>query len=193
MARKDHDNRRGDEIEELPDVSHIRNEDVKHEHTDVAIGPILKFGLFLFIGAVVVHIGIYFMYELLENRAKRADAPPGPFAEERSTIPPEPRLHLMPGHEVHPLDEWKQMKEAEQQALSSYEMVDPKTGSVRIPISEAKKLVLQQGLPSRPQGAAQGQAQGGQPPAQSTGATSEVEQMIPTDSSSGRTLERRRQ
>ena len=192
MATKDKDNRHGDEIEELPDVSHIRNEDVKHEHTDVAIGPILKFGLFLFIAAVVIHIGIYFMYELLEDRAKRADAPPGPFAEERSTIPPEPRLHLMPGHEVHPLDEWKQMKAAEEQDLSSYRLVDQKTGLVRIPISEAKKLVLQQGLPSRAQGAPQGQAQGGQP-AQSTAATSEVEQMIPTDSSSGRMLERRRQ
>ncbi|HVF91437.1 MAG TPA: hypothetical protein VNH22_15335 [Blastocatellia bacterium] len=177
MARKDHSNKNEDRFGELPDVSYIQNEDVQHEHTDVPVGPILKFLIFLLIAGLVIHIGMYFFFELLKEREKRATPPPGPFAEERSNIPPEPRLNLMPGHEVHPLDEWKQMKASEEGALSNYEWVDPKAGAVRIPIREAKRLVLQQGLPARPA-----------PPR-----PEELEGAVPSDQSSGRMPERRRQ
>lgn len=177
MVRKDHDKDRDAHPDELPDVSYIRNEDVKHEHTDVPIRPIVMFGLFLVIAAVIIHIGLYFMFELLENRARKQAPPPGPLASERNNVPPEPRLQLIPGHEVHPLDEWKQMREEEEQALSGYGWVDQNAGVVRIPIEDAKRLVLQQGLPAKPTAAR----------------PEEVEEAVPSDQSSGKVLQRRRQ
>ncbi|HKG23845.1 MAG TPA: hypothetical protein VKC34_18225 [Blastocatellia bacterium] len=192
MARKDHGNQHEDRSDELPDVSYITNEDVQHEHTDVPIKPILMFGLFLSLAAAIISIGIYFLFHLLEDRASKSEPPPRPLSSERSTAPPEPRLQLIPGHEVHPLDEWKLMRAGEEQALKSFGWVDQKSGVVRIPIDQAKKLVIQQGLPSRPQVAPEGQGQGASP-GQSIGNPAEVEQEIPTDPSSGRMTERRRQ
>lgn len=190
MAKKDHGTHNEEQFDELPDVSYIKNEDVQHEHTDVPVGPVVKFLLALSFVAIVIHVGMYFFFEVLEDRVKREEPAPGPFAEERSNIPPEPRLHLMPGHEVHPLDEWKQMRATEEEALSSYGWVDAKAGVVRIPIEEGKRLVLQQGLPSRPTAAPQGQAGS---PAQATPRSQEMEQEYPSDQSSGRMQQRRRQ
>ncbi|HYP27959.1 MAG TPA: hypothetical protein VE262_14680 [Blastocatellia bacterium] len=176
MARKDHGNGHDAHPDELPDVSYIQNEDVKHEHTDVPISPIAKFLTFLTVAIVVISVGLYFFFGFLEGRARKQATPPGPLASERTNIPPEPRLQLMPGHEVHPLDEWKRMKAEEEQAISSYGWVDQNAGVVRIPIEEAKKLVLQQGLPSKPTAAR----------------PEEVEESVPSDQSSGKVLQRRR-
>jgi hypothetical protein len=41
------------------------------------------------------------------------------------------------------------MREAEQKALTTYGWVDQAKGTVRIPIEQAKLLVLRQGLPVR--------------------------------------------
>jgi hypothetical protein len=40
----------------------------------------------------------------------------------------------------------------EEEVLGSYGWVDQKSGIARIPISEAKKLILQRGLPARAEG-----------------------------------------
>jgi hypothetical protein len=177
MVRKYHGDDHDAHSDELPDVSYIQNEDVKHEHTDVPISPIAKFLASLTAAIVIISVGLYFFFGFLQDRARKQSPPPGPLASERNNVPPEPRLHLMPGHEVHPLDEWKLMKAEEEEALSTYGWVDQNAGVVRIPIEEAKRLVLQQGLPAKP----------------TTARPEEVEGAVPSDQSSGKMLQRRRQ
>jgi hypothetical protein len=63
--------------------------------------------------------------------------------------------------------------------LNEYGWVDRNAGTVHIPIDQAKELLLQRGLPSRP--------------AVSEGpAGTDAAALMPADSSSGRTMERRR-
>ena len=101
----------------------------------------------------------------LEGREKKAEVEsrPSPFASQRSELPPEPRLQLAPDSEEqidkhqapdlktqHPLQEIKEIRKSSESELNHYSWVDQNSGIVRIPIEEAKKLVLQRGLPVRP-------------------------------------------
>lgn len=190
MADLKHDNH----PDETPDVSHIQNADVKHEHTDVPIKPIALFLVGLLVATVVIYLLMYLLFNTLEKQAARQEAaqPKSPLASERQADPPEPRLQLIPSHKVHPLDELVQMKREEDQALSSYGWVDQPSGAVRLPIEKAKEIAIGRGLGARPQGQppVQGGAQGTRPApvGQQT-----MEQEVPSDASSGRVMERRRQ
>jgi hypothetical protein len=100
-----------------------------------------------------------------EGREKKAEleSRPSPFASERAKLPPEPRLQLAPDSEEqidmseppnlktqNPLEEMKELRKNWDDQLKSYGWVDEQGGVVRIPIDDAKKLLLQRGLPTRP-------------------------------------------
>lgn len=86
---KDHDNIHRTET---PDVSHIRNIEVTHERSDVNVGAIVKFVLFLTLLTVVVFVLMWGVFRLLNARAQKEPAP-GPMAmSEAERLPPEPRL-----------------------------------------------------------------------------------------------------
>jgi hypothetical protein len=135
-----------DHADELPDVSYIQNADVRHEETDVRIKPLAIFLVFLFVGTVAVCVLMWGLFRFFEGRAKSQERPPSPLASERQVVPPEPQLQLIPSHKVHPLDEWKQMREEEEAALKNYGWVDRQAGVVRLPIAEAKRLLLERKL-----------------------------------------------
>jgi len=78
--------------------------------------------------------------------------------------------------ELEPL----QFRTGEREYLNSYGWIDRNAGTVHIPIADAMRMTLERGLPARAQ--TPPEAAQDVPPG-----------MIPQDSSSGRTLERRRQ
>jgi hypothetical protein len=115
------------------------------------------------------------MFELfVKYRNDTAPAAEFPLAaQQERRLPAGPRLQAIPANEIF---EFRQRENAE---LSEYGWVDRNAGTVRIPIEQAKELLLQRGLPSRP---AASDSQAGTDPAA----------LMPADSSSGRTMERRR-
>jgi hypothetical protein len=176
----------GDSQREL-DGSHIGNPDVAHEESDVRIKPIAIFCVGLTVAAIVIHLLIAGLFKYFEDRERKSEGPPGPLAAERQVIPPEPRLQLAPREEnqrnplsnEHPIEEMKRVLAEENGKLDSYGWVDQQAGKVRIPIEEAKRLLVERGLPSR------AQAQGNRAPAAASGAS------LPLESGSGRVPERR--
>jgi hypothetical protein len=64
---------------------------------------------------------------------------------------PEPRL------EKSERSELREFIENEDRKLATYNWIDKDKGVVRIPIDHAIELIVQRGLPVRPQGSAQGQ------------------------------------
>ena len=124
----------------------IDNEDVHHEESDVDIRAIFNFALGLFIVAALVHVLIYFMFRYLDGREASVNAvrqyPLAVGREDR--LPPEPRLQTNPRRDLQDL------RTAEDRILNGYRWVDRNAGVVGIPVSEAMKLTLQRGLPSRP-------------------------------------------
>jgi len=143
-----------------------------YEHTDASVGPMVKFAIWLVISAVVVHVGLALMYALLiRESTESAAAQRFPLAV-APRLPPAPTLQQFPRTEMY---EFRVKEEAE---LHSYGWVDENAGTVHIPIQDAMRLVLERGLPSRQQDESH---------------AAEPVGMMPSDASSGRVLERRRQ
>ena len=143
-----------------------------HEYTDANVWIIVKFALWLAVSALVVHIAMYFVYEFSRERREVTEVEYPLAAGEERRLPAAPRLQAIP------LREGFEFREQENAELHRYGWGDRNAGTVRLPIDEAMKLTVAKGLPSRP-------AQDGQ--------TAASPSLMPADSSSGRTLERRRQ
>lgn len=194
--------KRYDDIHMTPDVSYIRNVDVAHEESDVAVGPIAKFVVALFIFAVVICVSMLLLFNFFERRARQSERRPSPLARRGAeTLPPEPRLQAAPGFGVdvpgedrrslelrEPQSEMKVVREIWHRELTTYGWADESAGTVRIPIDRAMQMYLERQRQKAQQGPAQQQQQQQQMPA----APPQNEQ-TPAASSSGRTTERRNQ
>ena len=143
-----------------------------YEHTDAHVGPMIKFGIWLLVSAVIVHLGLAAMYWLLiRESSERVDTRRYPLAV-NGRLPAEPRLQQFPRNELY---EFRTKEDAE---LHSYGWVDKNAGTVHIPIEDAMSLMLQRGVfTSRSQDAS----------------ASAPADLFPSDSSSGRMFEKRRE
>ena len=92
-------------------------------------------------------------------------------ATEEQRLPPVPRLQQFPRNELYTF------RLEERDRLETYGWENKAAGTVHIPIEEAMKLTVERGLPVQAVDPAQAATIG----------------MMPADSSSGRTLEKRRQ
>jgi hypothetical protein len=186
-----------DDIHETPDVTYIHNPEVSHEASDVNVKAIIQFTAGLLVAMVLTVVLMKLMYNVFEKREQRQElkAPAGPMAlskEER--LPPEDksRLQAAPGFGVTlkdgkrvnlelqaPQAEYRVLKKEWDRELKDG-IMDTKTGAVTaLPIEQAMKQVVQQGLPSR-------QAADGQQ-------TYEQSMQMPSYQSSGRMTETRKQ
>ena len=146
----------------------------EYEHTDASIGIIAKFLLWLVVSAVVIHVGLGLMYELLIQQSTEVGEPRYPLARgDERRLPPMPRLQQFPPNELY------QYRLGEEEMLHNYGWMNKNAGTVHIPIEEAMRLAIDRGVVrSRPQEGAQ---------------SAETAGLMPSDASSGRTMERRRQ
>lgn len=147
----------------------MSNETTKHqstnghgsyEHRDLQASSILYFLLTIVVATVLCLFVLRGFYAYLDHREKVAQPAVNPLV---TNIPADTR-HVGPGYpqSVFPNpkleeDERGQLNSIvinEEKTLYSYGWVDEKTGTVRIPIERAMDLIVQRGLPVRPQGAA---------------------------------------
>jgi hypothetical protein len=157
-------------VTETPDVSHIRNLDVTHETSDVSVGSIAKFIGGLTIMTIAVYFLMWGMFRVLN--AQQEDEPTSPMAmSKKERRPPEPRLQSAPGFgeeleketaakgEAHapatgeespkdPLWEIKVLREHWKMTLD-HGVKDESGKVIVLPIEDAKKALLRQGLPVR--------------------------------------------
>ena len=146
-----------------------------YEHTDADVGVMVKFAFWLAVSAILVHVGLGGMYALMVKQASEApESRPYPIAVDLAPrLPAAPQLQAMPENEMY---EFRLKENAD---LHSYGWVDKDAGIVHIPIEDGMRLMLERGLPTRDSATApQAGGQAG---------------MMPSDASSGRVLERRRQ
>jgi hypothetical protein len=135
-----------------------------HEEDVVKVGGIAGFIIVLTVAVIFIGWLIVAVLNSFEGRERQAEVEsrPSPFAAERSKLPPEPRLQLAPNSEEqidnneapdlktqHPLEEMKTLRRTWDSELNSYGWVDKQSGVVRIPIDQAKKMLLERGLPTR--------------------------------------------
>jgi hypothetical protein len=145
-----------------------------HEHTDANVSMIVQFAIWLTASAVVVHILMWFTFALFVDLRENRGPAEFPLARQQGArLPAGPRLQAKPANEI------SDFRRQETTVLDGYSWIDKGAGTVRIPISEAMRLTLERGLPSRPPDATTPQG--------------DASALIPTDASAGRQLERRRQ
>jgi len=148
------------------------NPETHHESTDVPIRPLFWFIAIFIVFGFLSHFALWFMYKsLVKGERKRMDPPQTAIARPANASVPQnqPLLQPFPRGEVPPnrntpVTDMVDMRATEEHVLNSYGWVDKQRGVVRIPIKNAKELVVQRGAPaSSPAGPA--------PPATTTGGT----------------------
>jgi hypothetical protein len=145
-----------------------------YEHTDAQVRPMIKFAIWLFISAMIVQVGLAAMYLLLVREStERVESQRYPLVVNTRRLPPDPRLQQFPRNELY---EFRMKEEAE---LHTYGWIDKNAGTVHIPIEDAMRLMLERNaLITRPVDTAKPLV---------------PVDVFPSDSSSGRVLEKRRE
>jgi hypothetical protein len=121
----------------------LHNPDVSHEDTDIDVGTVLRFGGGLFMTVVVCAVIVWGVFRLFEREASARDPQISPVARPAGQLPPGPRL------ETNEHSALAKFRAEEEKAIDGYGWVNQQGGIAHIPIAEAKRLLVQRGLPSR--------------------------------------------
>lgn len=163
MTKREHKSNGHQHATETPDVSHIKNVDVTHEMSDVNVPALLKFVGALTVMTIAVYILMWGLFRFFNTQLAQQEQPPGPMAlSEQERLPPEPRLQGARGFadelaksvgdpsQEKPKDPLWEIRVLRQQWENS--LKEPKDSSgnpIGLPIEEAMKKVVEQGLASR--------------------------------------------
>jgi len=108
-----------------------------YEHREASIRMIIYSIVILAVCVIITCVLMVVMFRVLH--ATTGGAPRLSYMAPPSETPPEPRIYQKPWVQLHDL------RLEEDQVLSTYG-VDPKTGSIHIPIDRAMDLLMQRGL-----------------------------------------------
>ncbi len=122
----------------------LHNPDTAHEQTDISIRGIVTFVILLVAVALAVQVAMYGVFALLDKVEASNDTEASPLAAPANTPPPEPRLQTTPWSDLTVL------RANELSSLQGYGWIDQTGGIAHIPIDRAKALLLQKGIPVRP-------------------------------------------
>jgi hypothetical protein len=126
-------------------------ENANREHTDIEPSIAWKFAIWLSVAMAIsagIVYGTFWLFEGRERATNRA-AQVFPLAAGQVKEPPVPHLQTQPFKDIY------EVRQSEQDKLTRYEWIDKGSGTARIPIDQAMRLVLERGLVrTQPQGEA---------------------------------------
>jgi hypothetical protein len=136
------------------DRGDLHNEDVAHEHSDINVRAIIYFLVGLAAVTAVAFAAMGALFVVLDSRAARNDPIPSPVAPAATPMPAReesPYLGQSAGPKLITREPEVLAGERAKarKLLESGDWVDRQAGVARIPLAEAKKLLLHQGLPVR--------------------------------------------
>ena len=119
-----------------------------YEHTDIDPSVGYKFALWLSVAMLVSAGIVYGTFFFFEGREKAAssNAQIYPLAVGQLKTPPVPNLQGQPFKDIY------QLRQGENEKLTSYGWVDKDGGVTHIPIDRAIEVMLQRGFPVRADG-----------------------------------------
>ena len=131
-----------------------------YERQDIGVAPILYFLLGLAVAGLLVYFVVNGIYSYLEKQSELQQTPVSPLVTNAPTdtrkLPTDYGDYLKqsfpsPQLEIDERNQLDKIRIEEEQTLSTYDWVDQKGGTVRIPIDRAMDLLAQRGLPVRAQ------------------------------------------
>ena len=111
-----------------------------HEISDAEVRPILWSGAALAIAAMLTATFVYGVFRFLAAHPTPKNTPSELIETDQQQFPPEPRV------QEHPPEELEQLRVREQQILTTYGWVDKNNGVVRIPVDQARRIMLERGF-----------------------------------------------
>jgi hypothetical protein len=133
-----------------------------YERSDISAAGIVYFLVGLIVFLVISHFIVSGLYDFLEKYSQAHQTPISPLVNnapvDTRKLPTDYRDYLKQNFPSPQLetDERTQLNDVrlrEEDTLSTYDYIDQKAGTVRIPIERAMDLIAQRGLPVRAQGA----------------------------------------
>ncbi len=128
-----------------------------YEHSDIGVAGVLYFLAGLAVAGLLAYFVVAGLYSYLEKRSDAEQVPVSPLVTNAPAdtrhIPKNYPQGAFPNPKLEE-DERGQLngiRLTEEQTLSTYDWVDQKAGTVRIPIDRAMDLIAQRGLPVRSQ------------------------------------------
>ena len=121
----------------------MHNEDVAYEHVDVNIRTLVSFAIGLLLLVAVSALLMRGLFNVLESQAAARDPQVSPIAAPNGQQPAAPQLLTNEPANL------RTFRGEESKKLEGYGWVDERGGVARVPIEEAKKLLLKHGLPVR--------------------------------------------
>lgn len=115
-----------------------------YETRDITPRAVALFGAGLAVALIAALLATYVFFAALERYHADRQTADSPLAHRRE-IPAAPRLQVDGSREL------RELRAAEEEALSGYAWIDEKNGIVRIPIERAIDLLVKRGLPVRAQ------------------------------------------
>ena len=126
-------------VEENHTTNATNAPDVQHEKSDVNYRAILQFGGGMVLMGAIIQVVLIWLYGYFQASDQAAKRPNSAWKETaRMQLPPEPRLEA-----IEPLVEKRSEESSPEQVLRTYGWVDRQSGTVRIPIDEAMKLLTE--------------------------------------------------
>jgi len=116
------------------------------EPADVSFKGVVYFLIGMVITAVLIHLGLIYMFVNLQAQGRQMDRR----SIEEHELPAVAASHTFfpqPREQISPRLDLEALRAREEAELNSYGWVDRKAGVVRIPIERAMELLLQKGLP----------------------------------------------
>jgi len=139
-----------------------------YERRDIGVSAVLYFLVGLAVFGLITHFVVTGLYRYLEKQTEAQQAPVNPLvtnaARDTRHLPPEyngdydkylQKNFPSPQLEIDERNQLDKIRLHEEQTLSTYDWVDQKAGTVRIPIDRAMDLLAQRGLPVRAQAPAE--------------------------------------
>jgi hypothetical protein len=123
----------------------MHNLDVAHEHSDVSIRTLLAFGAAILVMIAISAALMYGLFVVFEKQAEARDPQLSPLAPPADQPPQGPRLLTNEPANL------RKFREEETHKLESYGWMNQGAGIAQIPVELAKQLVVQHGLPVRPE------------------------------------------
>jgi hypothetical protein len=127
-----------------------RHSDVSFEERDIKVGTIYWYLFALGVATAVALVICIFILHFTSNLAASSDTPPPPSREalgKDRSMPPEPRLQGVPGHQSDAQKDLRQKLKADNAANEKLEWIDKNVGIAQIPVEDAMKIVEEKGLP----------------------------------------------
>jgi hypothetical protein len=129
-----------------------RHADVSYEKTDVQVSSIYWYLFALALTAAASFALTIYILRFTSSFVSQEDTPPPPsraaMGADFRTMPPEPRLQGVPGHDNDPQQDLRDKVKADTEANEKLDWIDKSTGIAQIPVKDAMKIIAEKGLPA---------------------------------------------